>query len=304
MRSLGRLFTLGQLACHFNSALAAYQARIHETGSYFTAPAEYGTWLTAYYVDGQYASRADLVSIQTSNSASGTVQVRAAGYPYGYLSDEKTTTAFSQEQNGVWQLADYDEDGILDLIYIKNRNTASGKVEVRVASGGSSFENIVLETETAFDIQINGHWQVFDVDGDGILDLVFIQNSNTASNKVIVHIASGASGFTSVTKKVETTFDIGDDGSWQMVNYDNDAVADLAYVQNINTFSGYVEISIASGASDYQSIVQSVPSSYSTENNGVWQMIDWDDDGVLDLVYIKTLDTSGTVEVHIGWGQQ
>ncbi|KAL3459366.1 hypothetical protein BJX64DRAFT_265054 [Aspergillus heterothallicus] len=305
MRSPTLLLTLAQLAAYLAPASASpYQARIHETGSYFAAPADYGTWLMAYYVSGNSASHADLVSIKTSGTSTGTVQVRAARYAYSSLSSERTTTAFAADQNnGAWQLADYDGDGVLDLVYIQNRNTASGKVEVSVASGASAFQTLVLDkAQSAFDTQINGRWQAVDVDGDGALDLVYIQNSNTASNKVEVHVASGSGAFSTVTKKVETSFDIANDGSWQMVNFDNDGVADLAYVQNINTSSGYVEVTIASGSSDYQTIAQSAVSAYSTENHGVWQLIDWDNDGVLDLVYIKTDDTSGSVEVHIGWG--
>lgn len=31
-------------------------------------------------------------------------------------------------------------------------------------------------------------------------------------------------------------------------------------------------------------------------------MIDWDEDGYLDLVYIKVRDTAGTVEIHVASG--
>ncbi|KAL2783126.1 hypothetical protein BJX66DRAFT_319105 [Aspergillus keveii] len=281
-----------------------YQARIHETGSYFPAPADNGPWLMSYYVyPSSSSSHADLVSIQTANTNTDTVQVLASRYPYSSLSSQRTNTVFAADSNkGVWTLADYDGDNVLDLIYVQNRETASGKVEVSVASGASVFQSLVLDRAvTAFDVAVNGHWQVLDVDGDGSLDLVYIQNSGTASNMVEVHIASAP--FSTITQKTSTPFPIAADGTWQMANYDNDGIADLVYIQNINTASGYVEISIASGASEYQSIVQNVASAYSTENNGVWQMIDWDNDGVLDLVYIKTVETSGSVEVHIGWGR-
>ncbi|KAL4876407.1 hypothetical protein BJY04DRAFT_223043 [Aspergillus karnatakaensis] len=303
MRSLTLLFTVGQLAIHLNPASATpYQGRVHETGSYFPAPADYGTWLMAHYPSNDWTSHAGLVSIQTSNTGTGSAKVQVADYGYQRLTDQKTNTGLPAENYGVWDLVDYDGDGTLDLIYIKNRDTASGKVEISIASGSSSFETVILQTESVLDSQVNGYWQLFDVDGDGKLDLVYIQNSDTASNKVEVHIASGASDFKSVTKSIETVFDIANDGRWQMANFDNDGTADLVYIQNINTSSGYVEINIASGASEYQSIVQSVASAYSTENSGVWQLIDWDKDGLLDLVYIKTQDTAGSVEVHLGWG--
>jgi hypothetical protein len=43
----------------------------------------------------------------------------------------ETGTTFALEQDGVWLMADYDRDGIPDLVFIKTANT----VEVHIASG-------------------------------------------------------------------------------------------------------------------------------------------------------------------------
>ncbi|RWA02985.1 hypothetical protein EKO27_g12120, partial [Xylaria grammica] len=43
--------------------------------------------------------------------------------------------AFAQEANGVWGLADYNRDGVLDLTYVKYQNTGTGTTEVHVAAG-------------------------------------------------------------------------------------------------------------------------------------------------------------------------
>ncbi|KAI7968293.1 hypothetical protein EIK77_010463 [Talaromyces pinophilus] len=290
-----------QLAEQIQSVSASpYQNRVLEQGSVFPAPAEYGTWQVAWYAN-DYA--ADMVYIQTGNPSLGNVQVEVAssGYGYDYLTLD-TNTVFLPGSNGVWQLADYDRDGSLDLIYIQNRNTASGKVEVNVASGASNYKTLTLQTQTVFDAQINGRWQMIDYDGDGSLDLVYIQNSNTASNKVEIKVASGASSFKTLTNDITTSFSIGNDGTWQIVNYANNGNMDLAYIQNINTSSGYVEVTIVSGASGYQTTVQSVATTFSVEDNGTWQMIDWDNDGLLDLVYLKVQDTPGTVEIHVASG--
>lgn len=290
-----------QLAWQTQSVLASpYQNRVLEQGSVFPAPAEYGTWQVAWYAN-DYA--ADMVYIQTGNPSLGNVQLEVAssGYGYDYLTLD-TNTVFLPGSNGVWQLADYDNDGSLDLIYIQNRNTASGKVEVNVASGASNYKTLILQTQTVFEVQINGRWQIIDYDGDGSLDLVYIQNSNTASNKVEIKVASGSSSFKTLTKDITTSFIIGNDGTWQIVNYANNGNIDLAYIQNINTSSGYVEVTIVSGASGYQTTVQSVATTFSVEDNGTWQMIDWDNDGLLDLVYLKVQDTPGTVEIHVASG--
>jgi hypothetical protein len=77
---------------------------------------------------------------------------------------------------------------------------------------------------------------------------------------------------------------------------------DFFFIQNINTASGYVEVNVVSAASGYQTVVQSVPTTFSVENNGSWMMYDWNGDNVLDLIYIMQDDTPGSVEVHVAFG--
>jgi hypothetical protein len=43
-----------------------------------------------------------------------------------------------------------------------------------------------------------------------------------------------------------------------------------------------------------------IGTTFAQEKHGVWMMIDFNGDGLLDLVYIKTSQTStGTVEIHV-----
>jgi hypothetical protein len=213
------------------------------------------------------------------------------------------TVAFTLQNDGVWELADYNNDGTLDLIYIQIRNTASGKVEISVVSGASNYKAYFLKNSpTVFDVQINGRWQMVDVDGDGSLDLVYIRNSNTASNYAEVFVASGASTFTKLTSQTVSSLPISNDGAWLLADWNMAGSYDLFFIQNINTASGYVEVNVASAASGYQTLIQSVPTTFSVENNGTWMMYDWNGDNVLDLIYIKQDDTPGSVEVHVASG--
>jgi hypothetical protein len=43
-----------------------------------------------------------------------------------------TVSVFASETDGVWLIADYDKDGIPDLVFIKTTNTPSAKVEVHI----------------------------------------------------------------------------------------------------------------------------------------------------------------------------
>ncbi|KAJ5935267.1 hypothetical protein N7466_004814 [Penicillium verhagenii] len=308
MHTRSYLLALCQTAWHIGSASAAvYQSRVQERGTIFKAPAEYGTWLMSPYVVTRGSVNIDypaLAYIQTIGTSSGNVEVQVTPSYDGYdvvVSDE--TSAFTLQNDGVWTLADYDHDGLPDLIYIQNRNTPSGKVEISVASGASGFKTYLVESaETVFDVQVDGRWQMIDVDGDGKLDLVYIQNSNTASNYVEVNIASGASAYTTLTSQTVSSFSIANDGTWLLADWNMSGSYDLFYIQNIATTTGYVEVTVASAASGYQTIIQSVSTTFSLEDNGTWMMYDWNGDDILDLIYIKQDNTAGTVEVHVASG--
>ncbi len=79
---------------------------------------------------------ADLVFIKDANTGTRTTEVHVASKASGYhtrILDVGST--FTEEQNGVWSLIDYNKDGRLDLTYIKYQNTGTGTVEVHVAAG-------------------------------------------------------------------------------------------------------------------------------------------------------------------------
>ncbi|WP_292387976.1 FG-GAP repeat domain-containing protein, partial [Methanosarcina sp. UBA5] len=90
-----------------------------------------------------------------------------------------------------WTMADYDGDGIPDLIFIKTRNTGTGRVEVHIASGASNYQTRILETGTTFLPGTDGVWAMADYDRDDIPDLVFIKTRNTGTGTVEVHVAGG-----------------------------------------------------------------------------------------------------------------
>ena len=82
-------------------------------------------------------------------------------------------------------------DGRPDLVAIKKSNTGTNSTEVHILSGGSNFQQFILQTGTA----LHPTDQTFDFamtdwDGDGRPDLVAIKKSNTGTNSTEVHILS------------------------------------------------------------------------------------------------------------------
>jgi hypothetical protein len=88
-----------------------------------------------------------------------------------------------------------------------------------------------------------------------------------------------------------------------MADFTGDGNLDLIYIKTTNTGTGEVEIHVASGASKYQQRIFESGTTFVSEDNGTWLMADFDGDGRLDLIYIKTRNTgTNSVEVHVASG--
>ena len=157
-------------------------------------------------------------------------------------------TTFGNETDGTWLTADFDGDGTPpDLVFIKTANTPNGHVEVHVASGASNYQKRILEVPTTFGNETDGTWLMADFDHDGIPDLVFIKTANTPSNRVEVHVASGASNYQKRILEVPTTFGNETDGTWLMGEFQTWGLPDLVFIKTANTPNGHVEVHVAPG---------------------------------------------------------
>jgi len=277
-----------------------YQNRQLEIATTFANETD-GTWFMA---DSSRKGVPDLFFIKTSNTPNNRVEIHIASGASQYQRRVlETETCFANENNGTWLTGDFTQDGKPDLIYIKTANTPNGFVELHIADAASNYQNRIFETETTFACEANGTWLMTDYTGDGHLDLVYIKTSNTPSNRVEVHIASGKSGYKERVLETSTTFVNEPNGSWFMADYDQDGIPDLIYIKESNTPSKRVEVHIASAASHFQQRILEIKTTFMSESNGRWLMIDYADKRVPDLAYIKTASTpSNHVEVHLSSG--
>ena len=146
----------------------------------------------------------------------------------GYMGQQKT-------DHLSWRIADVDGDGKAEIVQIWSD----------LASGASNYQKRILEVPTTFVNETDGTWFMADYDRDRIPDLFFIKTSNTPSNHVEVHIASGASNYQKRILEVPTTFVNETDGPWFMADYDRDGIPDLVFIKTKNTPSNHVEVHIA-----------------------------------------------------------
>jgi hypothetical protein len=229
--------------------------------------------------------------------AAGATPAAAQSYVRGF---ERATT-FASEYNGVWALSNDVASGLPNLVFIKTRNTPSGRVEVHFAPGATEFQTRGLEIATTFANENDGVWgMVNNNPGMGTLpDLYFIKTRNTPSGRVEVHIASGASNYQTRTVETATTFASEYGGVWSLVRNAGGGNPDLVFVKTRNTPNGMVEVHIASGASMYQTRTLEAPTTFASESNGTWGVVANPAGPFPDLYFIKTANTpSGRVEVH------
>ncbi len=217
--------------------------------------------------------------IKTSNTPNGHVEVHLASAPQFQNRILETSTTFTNESDGTWQLLRN-----LDLAFIKTSNTPNRRVEVHIA-GAPNYQNRILETPTTFTNESDGTWQLLEN-----TDLAFIKTSNTPSGHVEVHIASRSSNYQTRILDTPTTFTNESDGTWQLLPN-----LDLAFIKTSNTPNRHVEVHIASRSSNYQTRILETPTTFTNESDGTWQLLER-----TDLAFIKTSNTpNGHVEVHI-----
>ncbi|KAH8680032.1 putative FG-GAP repeat protein [Tricladium varicosporioides] len=275
-----------------------YQSRILDTATTFAQESN-GVW---QLIDCTGDGIPDLVYIKTSSVTSVEVHIASQSSTFKDRILEVPTT-FAQETSGTWLMVPAKSGTLPDLAYIKTSNTPNGHVEVHIASGASQYKTRTQEVATIFSNENNGSWSLYDYDGDGTLDLVYIKTSSTGSGTVEVHVANGATSYSSWMLQTGTVYKAESNGSWQLAPSSTKNSPNLVYIKSTSASSGMVEVHIASSSGRFQSSSLDVASTFAQEQNGVWSLIDYNKDGALDLTYIKYKNAaSGSVEVHVAAG--
>lgn len=225
-----------------------------------------------------------------------------SGHPFQNFSVHQATV-FPQESDGTWTMAFYSNPIIPDLIFIKTANTPSGMAEIHVATSSSQFQQFILQTSTALPCILNATYQVIQYSR---IPLASICQQDIAmilpyqgANKIEVHIASAVSNYQQFCIQCPTAFDKDVYGpTLQMVNFSGGIHPDLAYIQS-TTPSGKVQLKIATGDSNYQTVVLDVTTAFDCNLlDGTWTMIETVNGP--DLAFIRNQDTLlGRVEVTI-----
>jgi hypothetical protein len=202
--------------------------------------------------------RPDLVVVRRSGTASGRTElyildgapaVPGAASSFQRLLLNTGTVLGPTDDRYAFSMADWNGDGRLDLIVVQKSGTASGRTELRVIDGASSFQRYLLETATVLGPTDDRYaFSVADWNGDGRLDLVAVQKSGTASRKTEVRVLNGASDFQRNLLKTATALGPTDDRyAFSVADWNGDGRLDLVAVQRSGTASGRTEARILAG---------------------------------------------------------
>ncbi|KAG0588001.1 hypothetical protein KC19_2G207800 [Ceratodon purpureus] len=196
-----------------------------------------GTWLMQDYTgDG----KADLVYIKTRNTGTNMVEVHVADAASRYQSYVlQTGTCFNCEDNGAWTMSSKG-----DLVFIKTRNTGSGKIEYHVASKSSNYQQFTQHVATDFAAEENGTWRLAPICSGDFADLYYIKTRNTGTGMVEVHAVSAASGWKSRIIATGTSFNLEENGQWLMAHLTRQTQPDLVYIKTRNCGSDKIEVHV------------------------------------------------------------
>jgi hypothetical protein len=203
-----------------------------------------------------------------------------------------------------YAMVDWNGDRWLDLVAIQKSGTASGRTEVRILDGATSFQTFLLQTATALGPTDARHeMSIADMNGDNVPDLVVAYKSDTASRKTEVQVLDGASGFQRELQHSVTALGMTDARhEFSIADWNGDGRPDLVDVQKSGTKSRKTEIRVLDGAKGFASDLRksAITALGQTDDRSDLSFADWNGDGRLDLVVVQKSGTAtGRTEARV-----
>ncbi|MBF0432816.1 MAG: VCBS repeat-containing protein [Fibrobacteria bacterium] len=211
-------------------------------------------------------------------------------------------------------MADYNNDGILDMFALKNTYCGSGSFEIHVFNGADNFQTPLLQTGTTHpEIADHQYWDqnVGDYNNDGFVDIWLFRkfSNNTSINFVEVEILNGADNYQSYLLTATPLSFIKlhnyDDFTFMIGNYNSDHLLDIIAVDR--DYNNHTSVYVFDGSLMFlgTGINESRPVKKQTilgATNELWdfKLADYNGDGVKDLYGISRRGTHDRkTEIHI-----
>ena len=248
------------------------------------------------------STRPDLYATKQHGDTSTEVHVMDGAATYGSFQAQFDSIA-APTAPAAWDfaVADRNRDGVDDVIGIK-RWGESGKVEVHVLDGASSYRTWQLHAATVLPRSASGLWSfdVADTNGDGHLDVVGVNRLGTGG-RTTVHVLDGAANFSRFLSHAGTPMAHSDTATWAFAtgDHDRDGVPDLYAIKRLGA-SGATEVHVLDGGDGFRSwsthAVTPIPAA---DESWDFTVDDFDGDGWGEVFGIKRDGASGRTEVHV-----
>ncbi len=322
----------GHVEVHVATAGSGFQQTGGDWASWFSpGDADNGTWTMApitlvrvrpMELSQPYARK--IYCVKTANTGSGRVElyILDASTAYQQLTIH-ATTAIDVSHAGDYEfgIANFVGEARDDLVTVRRRNTATGRVEVHEWSEGSNsdysaelpFTTALDEAEESNYIFLFGHFGNFDETSRP--DLFCLKKANTASGQLEVHVLSAASNYIAYSLHAVTPVSLIDIDEYDFAigNYLQSLGTDLFLLKKRNCASGKLEVHVLawtpSAQTAYQQFSLHTPTpldSADADANFRFAMASptFDEAGSViaaysNLICIKTANTATqSVEVH------
>jgi hypothetical protein len=231
-------------ATNYSTFLLHTGTMLHETGDNFEF--EVADWNR----DG----RMDLVAIKKNATGTGSTEVHvydgATNFSTPLL---HTGTMLGETASGnaseEFEIADWNGDGLQDLVLIKKNATGTGSTEVHIYDGATNFSTPLLHTGTALGVTGPAdQFEFTDWNRDGRQDLVLIKQAQTGTGTTEVHVYDGATNFSTPLLHTGTALhETGDNFEFEIADWNRDGRLDIVALKKNATGTATTEVHVLNG---------------------------------------------------------
>ncbi|EMY60678.1 FG-GAP repeat domain-containing protein [Leptospira terpstrae] len=209
-------------------------------------------------------------------------------------------SALHPVEGNFWlKAADWNGDGVIDLIGIKKNQTGTKSTELHVYDG-RNLQTPILQTGTELhETDANYDFDMADWNHDGTLDLVaFSKNGESQSTEV--HIFNGRNGkrlYSHATALHPTGLDF----RLFLKDWNHDGTPDLIALNTLSGHSKSTEIHVYSGIGDFKNrLMGNKTVLHPAGQEFAFSITDWNADDRTDIIAIKKWGTGTSfVEIHV-----
>ena len=202
--------------------------------------------------------------------------------------------------------ADYTRDGIVDVLAINRRDAATNKTVVHVLNGATGFSTFAHNFVSVLGPTDDGRMEfaAADYTRDGIVDVLAINRRDAATNKTVVHVLNGATGFSTFAHNFVSVLGPTDDGRMEFAaaDYTRDGIVDVLAINRRDAATNKTVVHVLNGATGFSTFAHNFVSVLGPTDDGRMEFAaaDYTRDGIVDVLAINRRDaaTNKTV-VHV-----